>query len=384
MSALLEACAALAPTFKSAAALGDESRKVSADSVTALAATGAFKMLVPREYGGLECPPSEVIRVIEQVARADSALGWCLMVGVTSGLLSAWLPKDTGTALFGAKDVLACGVFAPSGEAAELPSGELRIRGRWAFASGCGHSTYRTLGVIMTRDGKPIMGPDGEVDLRHMVLDASDTRIVDTWDVSGLRGTGSHDLVVEDAVVKKDRAIKFIGAAPQVNTALYTFPPIGLLSLGVAAVCLGIAEEAVNELVSLARNKKPGGARRTMAEREMVQVQVGEAMASVHSARAFMHTTAEEVFAKATRDGAIQDQDKAALRLCATHATRSCARAVDLMYEASGATGIYKKSPLERHFRDIHVATQHAMVAPATYSLAGRIALGQPVERTSL
>ncbi len=384
MSALLEACAALAHDVKSAAAAGDEARNVSQASVSALAATGAFKMLVPRAYGGLECQPSEVVRVIEEVSRADSALGWCLMVGVTSGLLSAWLPADVGTRIFGVKDVLACGVFAPSGEAVELPSGELRVRGRWAFASGCGHSAFRTLGVIMTRDGKPVIGDDGEVDLRHVVLDAAQTSIIDTWDTSGLRGTGSHDIAVSDAVVPRERAIKFIGTAPQVKSALYTFPPIGLLSLGVAAVCMGIAREAITELVGLAQKKKPGGARRTMAEREMVQVQVGEANACVLGARAYVLSTADEIFAKATRDGAITDDDRAALRLCATHATRASARAVDLMYEAGGATGIYKRSPLERHFRDIHVATQHAMVAPSTYALAGRIALGQPVERTAL
>ena len=384
MSSLLEACAALAPKFRAAAATGDESRAVSVDSVRALAATGAFQMLVPREYGGLECAPSDVVRVIEEVSRADSALGWCLMVGVTSGLLSAWLPPDVGARIFGAKDVLACGVFAPSGEATELPSGELRVRGSWAFASGCGHSSVRTLGVVMTRDGKPIIGDDGEVDLRHVVMDAAQTRIADTWDTSGLRGTGSHDLCVEDAVVPRERAIKFIGAAPQVNSALYMFPPIGLLSIGVAAVCMGIAREAIAELVSLAQKKRPAGARRTMAEREMVQVQLGEANACVLGARAYVLSTADEIFAKATRDGAVTIEDKAALRLAATHATRTCARAVDLMYEAGGATGIYRRSPLERHFRDIHVATQHAMVAPSTYALAGRIALGQPVERTAL
>lgn len=383
MSTLLEACTALAPELRSAAAAGDQSRAVSEASVARLAATGAFKMLVPREYGGLECAPSEVVKAIEAVSRADSALGWCLMVGATSGLLSAWLPKEVGAPLFGA-DAIACGVFAPSGEAVELPSGELRVRGRWAFASGCGHSRHRTVGVVITRDGKPVSGEDGAVAVRHVVLDAAQTAIVDTWDTSGLRGTGSHDLVVEDAVVPRERAIDFIGAAPRAKGALYTFPPIGLLSLGVAAVCMGIASEAIAELVDLATKKRPAGARRTMAERELTQVHVGEASANLLGARAYVLSTADEIHAKAARDGAITNHDRAALRLCATHATRACARAVDLMYEAGGATGIYKRSPLERHFRDIHVATQHGMVAPATYAIAGRIAMGQAVERTSL
>jgi len=383
MSVLLEACAALGPQFRRKASVGDDSRQVSRESVDALAATGAFKLLVPSEYGGLERSPSEVVRIIEEVSRADSALGWCLMVGVTSGLLSAWLPKELGAPLFGGEG-LACGVFAPSGQAEELASGELRVRGRWAFASGCQHSSIRILGVVMMRDGKPAVGEDGEIELRHVVLDAAQTQVVDTWHTAGLRGTGSHDVAVENATVPRGRAIKFIGSAPRAKGALYTFPPIGLLSLGVSAVTMGIAAEAIDELVRVAQQKKPAGARRTMAERELTQLAVGEATANLRGARAYVLGTADEIFAKATRDGAITDDDRAALRLSATHATRACARAVDLMYEAGGATGIYERSPLERHFRDIHVATQHAMVASPTYTIAGRIALGQPVERTSL
>ena len=280
MSTLLEACEKIAPRIRQAAPAGDEARQVSAEIVAELARTSAFKMLVPRAYGGLETNPSEMVAVIESVARADSALGWCLMVGATSGLLSAYLAPDAGRELFGASDVIACGVFAPTGEATELPSGEFRIRGRWAFASGCAHSRYRTLGVVVMRDGKPALTPEGEMDLRHFVLDANDTKIVETWDTSGLRGSGSHDLVVENAVVPASRAIRFIGAAPTAKGALYTFPPIGLLSLGVAAVCLGIAREAISELVQLAQVKKSVGARRSIAERELVQVAVGEGRGS--------------------------------------------------------------------------------------------------------
>ena len=342
-------------------------------------------MLVPRTYGGAEASPSEMVHVIEEVSRACASTGWCVMVGALSGLLAAYADDAVAREIFEKHpDVVLSGVFAPTAQAELLDDGRLRVRGRWGFASGCEHATYRMGGAIVVADGKPVLSPAGEPDVRHVIFDAKDTTIADTWDVAGLCGTGSHDMVVEDVVVPQERAVRFATASAREKGALYMFPPIGLLALGVASVCLGVAREAIDELVALAGAKHPGGGHRSLAERELVQTQVGEAEALVSSSRAYVLSTAEEIFAKAKSSGAVDDADRARLRLAATHATRSCARAVDLMYEAAGGTSIYKKSALQRHFRDIHVATQHAMVASSTYSIAGRVALGLRVDRSAL
>jgi alkylation response protein AidB-like acyl-CoA dehydrogenase len=361
------------------------SRRVAADVIAELARGGAFRMLVPRTYGGLEASPAEMIVAIEELSRACASTGWCVMVGALSGLLGAYADDAVAREIFEKHpDVVLSGVFAPTAQAELLGDGRLRVRGRWSFASGCEHAAYRMGGVIVTKDGKPVLGATGEPDVRHVVFDAKDTTVVDTWDVAGLCGTGSHDMTALDVVVPEARAVRFVTGEPREKGALYKFPPIGLLALGVASVCLGIARESIDELVTLASAKHPGGGRRSLAERELVQAHVGEAEALVASSRAYMLATADEIFAKAKSNGAIADQDRARLRLAATHATRACARAVDLMYEAAGGSSIYKKSALQRHFRDIHVATQHAMVASSTYSIAGRIALGLKVDRASI
>jgi alkylation response protein AidB-like acyl-CoA dehydrogenase len=201
-------------------------------------------------------------------------------------------------------------------------------------------------------------------------------RILDTWHVAGLRGTGSHDMTVDDVVVPAERSVSIVDDRPRADGPLYAFPVFGLLAIGIAAVALGIARAAIDELVRLARAKTPEGSRRTLAERPAVQVDVAQAEALVGAARAHLDTAIDRAWEAATQRGAIALEDRARLRLAATHATASAARATDLAYGAGGGSAIYAASPLQRCFRDVHVATQHMMVAPPTWELAGRVLLG--------
>ncbi len=209
-----------------------------------------------------------------------------------------------------------------------------------------------------------------------MVLRADQTQVIDTWNVSGLRGTGSHDMSAADAIVPKRHSASLISDRPRHGGALYRFPIFGLLSLGVAAVALGVAQEATIALTALATGKRPMWSKKSLAHRELVQAHVAEAEGLWRSARAFLFEAAEEVTGIATARGEIGLKERALLRLAATQATRSCARAVDLMYHAGGGSSIYAASSLQRHFRDVHVATLHVMVAEATYAAVGRVLLG--------
>jgi alkylation response protein AidB-like acyl-CoA dehydrogenase len=157
---------------------------------------------------------------------------------------------------------------------------------------------------------------------------------------------------------------------------LYTFPAFGLLAVGIAAVALGIARRAIDDLVALAGGKTPTGSRRVLAERPTAQVQVSEAAALVRAGRAFLVEAVDAASNAARRSGAISVAMRTDVRLAATNATLAAAKAVDLMYNAGGGTAVYATSPLQRCFRDVHVVTQHLMVAPATYELTGRLLFG--------
>jgi alkylation response protein AidB-like acyl-CoA dehydrogenase len=324
-------------------------RRLPAEAVAALVDRNLLKLVVARAYGGEEASIATLLAVIEEIARADGSAGWCTMIHASSGLMSAFLDDAVAREVYGPRDAITCGVFAPMGRATKVEGG-YRVTGRWPFASGCEHSTWRMGGASI----------DGEPDPRSFLFRAGETRVIDTWDVSGLRGTGSHDIEVTDVFVPAGHTLSLL--EPRLPV-----PFFGVLAAAVAAVGLGIARAAVDAFIELARVKHPQASKRTLAHRELIQLQVAQAEGKVRGARALLFDALE---------GGTSTAARAHLRLAACHAATESAAAVDLVYHAGGGTSIYAKSPLQRCFRDVHVATQHVMVSPTAATLAGRVLLG--------
>ena len=373
---MIESVRMLLPRIRAAADEIERARRVPLELVHALADAGVFRLCVPQALGGEEAHPGRLVEVIETIASADGSAGWCAMIGATSGIVSAYLPDDVAREIYGTDPrVVTGGVYAPSGKAVPEAEG-YRVSGRWPFASGSEHCAW-LMGGCLVRDGDAPRA-------RMMLFPAADAQIIDTWTVAGLRGTGSHDMAVDDLFVPAERSVSLTADRPRAGGALYAFPVFGLLASGIAAVALGIARAAIDELIRLAATKTPQGSRRSLAERGVVQAQVAEAEALARGGRALLADAIGDAWLAAEATGEIATPQRAALRLAATHATSSAARATDLMYNAAGGTSVYATSPLQRCFRDVHVATQHAMVAPATLELAGRILLGLDTDTTQL
>ena len=383
MSSTVAAARALGPRIRAAAERIEHDRRVPAELVAALTATGVFRMCVPRSCGGDELHPAIMIAVLEAIAEADGSAGWSAMIGATSGVAAAYLPADAAREIYGPPDVVTGGVFAPHGRAI-IADGAYRVTGRWPFESGCEHCAWLMGGSVVIDGGEPRLLPNGMPDSRLMLFPASEARIIDTWTVSGLRGTGSHDIAVDDVVVPAAHSLSLITDSPVERGPLYAFPVFGLLALGIAGVALGIARRAVDELVHLATGKTPTGSRRVLAERPVVQAQLAEAEAALRAARAFVLDAVEEAWQAATGEGRLEVRHRALVRLAATHVTITAARTVDLMYHAGGGTAVYATSPLQRQLRDIHVVTQHMMVAPATLEVTGRILCGLDADTSTL
>ncbi len=370
------AAAAIAPL----AARIETERRLPPEAVRALVDAGAFKLCVPRAYGGGEVSLATALAVFEEIARADGSAGWCAMIGAVSGLMSVYVDDDVARGIYAPVDAITCGVFAPMGRATRVDGG-FRVSGRWPFASGCEHSAWRMGGTIV--EGDPPLA-SGAPDVRNMIFPASDARIVDTWDVSGLRGTGSHDIEVTDVFVPASRSYSLITERARHSAPLYAMPLFGAIASGVAAVAIGIARAAVDTFVDVAKAKQPLGARRSIAHRELVQLHVARAEAKLRAARAGLHDAIAQVEADVRAHGAASLNTRAHFRIASVHATTEAAAAVDLVYEAAGGSAIYAKSPLQRHFRDVHVATQHVMVSATTATLAGRVLLGIDTDTSTL
>ncbi len=366
---------ALAPRVRAEADRIERERRLTPELVQAMAAAGVFRLLVPRALGGLEVEPTTFVTTVEALAEADGSAGWCAMIAATSAVIAAYLAEDVAREIYGRPDVVTGGAFAPQGTATVVQGG-YRVRGRWAFGSGCESCHWLMGGTVVTDGGRTRALPSGAPDPRLMLFPAGEARVIDTWTVSGLRGTGSHDFTVEDVFVPAGRSISLVTDRPRASGALYAFPVFGLLATGIASVALGIGRRALDEVTTLAGAKTPALGRRLLRERPMIQVRVAEAEAALGSARAFLLETIDAAWTAAGREGAIPLALRARLRLAATTSALGAARAVDAAYEAGGASSIYATSALQRCFRDVHALTQHMLVAPATLELVGRVLLG--------
>ena len=349
----------------------ERDRRLAPEVVEALSRAGLFRMLVPGAYGGGEVEPAAMVESIAAVGRGDGAAAWCVAVACTSGALGAYLPEEHAREVFGPEARCWGGVFAPKGRAV-AEGDSLRVTGRWPFTSGIDHCDWLMGGCKV------------EEDVRLVLFPASAAERIDTWDVAGLRGTGSHDMAVEDLVVPAARSASLITDAPGEKGPLYAFPVFGLLSLAIASVALGIARGAMDDLRSLAGAKTPSMGTRTLAARPDTQSRAARAEARLRGARALVDDAVGQAWAASQADGAITLEHRAGLRMAASQAMAESAAVVDEAYSLAGGSAIYSSSPLQRRFRDVHTATQHMLVGPAVWELAGRILLGVPADTQQL
>ena len=381
----LGAARALSGRIRELAPAIEAARTLPPELVDDLRRAGVFGMWLPRELSGAETSPDELVRVVEVLSEADGSTGWCAAVAAGFGAVAAFLPEEGAREMYGGgglrgpnarhSHAVTAGSLAPRGRA-EAVDGGYRVTGRWSFGSGSLHADW--LGgtcVLVDEGGAPVTLDDGRPDARLMFLPAADVTVADNWDVSGLRGTGSHDYSVDGAFVPARRTTPF-SFQPWPAGPLWRMPPMSLFFAPLAAVPLGIARAAIGELTALAAEKTPYRSSRRLAERDVVQAMVAEAEAAVRSARAFLREALDEVWVATQLGEEVSLRQRALVRLAVLNASRAGCRAVDLCYEAGGATSIQATSPLQRQFRDVHAASQHVVLTFSGWETVGRVLLG--------
>jgi indole-3-acetate monooxygenase len=373
-ASLIAAAEKLAREFAPRAAEIERVRRIPADISKQMAAAGFYRMFVPEVYGGLEVSPLDGVRVFETLARADASCAWVAFIGATSGSVLARLPPDFAQEIFPHPETLITGVFAPSGTADHRPGG-FAVNGHWQWGSGSQNAQWILGGCALTEDGAPMRTGSGAPRTHMLAFTPDQVRFADTWHVSGLRGTGSLDYEVRDVFVPETRAVGYL-ITKNPERPLYQFPQFAFLALGIAAVALGAARGAIDDLIALASTKVRAGGSVRLAERAYAQMDVAKAEAALRSARAFYYETLEAAWQKALRGEPIPVPERRDLRLATTHAMQAAVLAVDSMYTLAGGSSVYETSNLQRRFRDVHVATQHIMVGPATLETVGRLLMG--------
>ena len=362
----------------------EQERRLAPELIDEIARAGLFRLCVPAAVGGAEASPVTLLESIETLARGDASAAWCVAISATSGLLLAYLPEDAAANVFIRPETVLGGVFAPRGRARTHADG-FRVTGRWPFASNSAHCDWLMGGcVVETADGELAIRDGGVPDVRLMLAPAAEVVIHDTWHVAGLRGTGSNDIEFTELHIPREHTGSVFTERPVQPGPLYLFPLFGLLAVAIAAVTLGNARGALDEFALLAAEKTPTGSRRLLGERMTVHADIGRAEASLRAARALLIDDVSRAWTIAQERGEVAVPERLSLRLAATHAATTAAEVCEVVYRLGGGSAIYESSPLQRRFRDAHVATQHMLVGPATWELGGRLLLGLETDISQL
>jgi indole-3-acetate monooxygenase len=374
-SETLEAVAALGPDIAARAEEIERGRRLPLDLVGELTAAGCFRMLVPRSHGGAGLALPAHMRMTEELARADGSVAWTVMIGSLAPVMLGRLSRETFDTVYAdGPDLILAGTFNPTGMATPVDGG-FRITGQWSFASGCEHCNWFIAHCIVDDGRQP--------PVRMMVLPPTDVEIKDTWSVSGLCGTGSHDFVVNDTFVPAERSFA-VWDEPSLDVPLLRVPELSLSSLSIGAVAVGIADGAVREVTALATGKVPMFGDGTLASNPLFQNQLADADARLRAARALLYSDAEATWATAETGTPLTPDQRARIRATSTWVTTTAASVVDIAYAAGGGSSIYTNSPLQRRLRDIHTLTQHFAVKLDTFTKAGAVLAGQEVDLTFL
>jgi alkylation response protein AidB-like acyl-CoA dehydrogenase len=222
---------------------------------------------------------------------------------------------------------------------------------------------------------------DGTPETWFVALPASDIEIIEHWNTVGMRGTGSHDVAIRDAFVPRHRAAPMIAWESRQSLPKGFEGPLYRCTVwaavpSLAGVATGIARAAIDELVALAAKKTPAYMPSALSQRSVAQYQVAQAEAKLGAARAYLYEALREVYENAVAGRFVAMQHKMKVELAAVHAAIAAAEAVDLVHAAAGSSGIREELGFERHFRDVHVITQHAYSSASRYESVGKYLFG--------
>ena len=367
---LLRAASDLVPLLKDRAAHTEELRRLPDETVQDILSSGLIRIGVPLRFGGLDVDYGLMLEAGVELGKGCPSTAWCYSLWSAHAWLMGYWPLEAQEEVFGnGPDVLCSSSLNPGRSTLETTAGGFRLSGRWEFSSGCDAAAWITLGG---------QGPDGLV---WMLLPRSDCEIIDTWFVSGLRGTGSKDIVVKDAFIPDHRVMVMASAGDGDWTGWeihrqdrYRIPIPVLLGWDLVAPMIGIALGMIEEFT--ARLIGTSGPGRT-AESGGVQLRLSQASAEVDAGRALMADDIREIFRKVQAGDTFSKLERARFRRDKAFVTQLCLRAVNRLFDLSGGHALFASVSLQRSHRDAQaVAHRDGLIMDLGGLQYGRVALG--------
>jgi alkylation response protein AidB-like acyl-CoA dehydrogenase len=374
---IIEAVRALTPQIRAVGAEFEANRCLPEPIVDSIKRAGAFRMTMPREWGGPELDPLTQIRVIEALSYADGSVGWCAMINSDGGYFSAYLDPTVAREMYRDLDAPTGGSLLFSGRA-EAVDGGYRINGRWPFVSGCKHCDWLIFSCNVIERGVPRTAPNGTPERRFCFVPAHETQVLDTWYTTGLRGSGSHDVLLKDVFVLAERTYSF-PSPPRRKGALYAYPL--MFAYNLPGVTLGIARAAIDSFIEVAPRKQVTMSMLTgkpvmLRDEAYAQSAIARAEALVGSARDYVFARINEIWHTLLAGEQPSPKQRARYRLAISHAHAACIEAIEGLFKAYGGGAVYSSGPFDRCLRDLLTINQHTMNSLKIYETAGRVLLG--------
>ena len=387
-AAMVSRATALIPRLRERAARTEELRRLPPETERELHESGLFRIVQPKRVGGSEFDYVALVDCADAIGQADASVAWNLANLASHHWMLGMFDKRAQDLVWN-KDVnalIASSFIFPAGRARKVDGGYV-LRGSWPFSSGVDSCEWNMLASVVSSDDEA----DG-IEYRIFLVNRTDYKILDTWSATGLRGTGSNDVEVNDAFVAEPMtlAVSNLDGGPTPGSAinpnaLYTLPVFSLFPYVLSGVAVGNAQACLDDYVEVARHRASTYNRTKLGDLQSTQIKIAEASAKIDAARLIMRSTCIEAMADARRGHFPDIAAKTKTRRDGAFAVNLCTEAVSLLFAASGARGLFTSAALQRQFRDAHAINSHlAFNFDAAGTNFGRVALGLPSENLTL
>jgi len=387
-AAMIARAQALVPQLRNRASRTEELRRLPPETERDLHDAGLFRIVQPKRVGGFEFDYVALVDCAEAIGQADASVAWNLANLASHHWMLGMFDRRAQDAVWGkdANALIASSFIFPAGRARKVDGGYV-LRGSWPFSSGVDSCEWNMLASVVSSDDEA----DG-IEYRIFLLNRADYRINDTWNATGLRGTGSNDVEVDDAFVAAPMtlAVSDLDGGPTPGSAvnpnaLYALPVFSLFPYVLSGVALGNAQACLDDYVEVARHRASTYNRAKIGDLQSTQIKIAEASAKIDAARLIMRSTCIAAMDDAGRGDVPDTAAKTRLRRDGAYSVNLCTEAVSLLFAASGARGLFTTGALQRQFRDAHAINSHlAFNFDAAGTNYGRVALGLPSENLTL
>lgn len=365
----------------------ERSRRLPSDTVAEASASGLFDLLVPADYGGRQAPFPAILDPVRQMAHGCASSAWTLGFYVLHNWMLALFDEQAQREAFDSRPFLAPAPLAPTGRGVDCPGG-IRLTGRWSWATGVMDGNWIMVGAL--RDTVA----DGAQTIRPVLalLPMSDARVEDVWHTDGMRATGSHDVVIDDAFVPDYRLVAvadiYAGTAPGAalhDSPTYRWPMVPALALLAAMPALGSAERAAEIYAARLSERFLAYEGVLQKEKPVAALRLGDAQVRLRALRGLLADTVDEIEQTVTAGEPVSRLVRGRARLAAARIVHESRSVIADLLEASGASAHFLDNPLQRIKRDVDVMAGHVIFDYDTSrELAGALSLGAKIPRTAM